>query len=467
MSALLAILRLPAVLGLLLTLLVCSGCGQATARQSAPDHVPTVAQVVDEQHAKVIVEPTHAESAAEQPGIAAQPLLFADDQPEPYRPRGPPGLTFLSMFPAPLILSLDVRMPTELGIVVDRVVRGQRVVMWAAISPVGWRVGAVRAVGFRYYNPVTGRYISKDPAKAGFNHYAYASNNPVNRIDPLGLDDEEGGFFSRVAGSLHAIGNALASGVGLSTYNPQLQQQYNPLLRATKQGGGIEVATKTAFGVACAATAVASAPMAATGAKAVGTGLAAADVYVTEAAIAATTRLAGALGTDGATLATVGTGTALVAEGLALPGPGSTAGQVTGLATKMAGEAGDAAAGVRAAEQGAIATGKAPEAPTVVFRGGSGTADNLTPRPVKDADGLSTFTTLEAAAPPGGKAQVIDTTKLSNLQAIPNSPPGHVSIAPKDMTQMGPWAATRGTGETHSLTEEIQRAIIGEVKRPK
>lgn len=154
-TSLLAILRLPAVLGLLLVLLVSTGCGQATVRQSAPGHTPTVTQVAVDQQAEVIVEPQHAEPAVEQPATASQPLLFADDRPEPYRPRGPPGLTFLPMFPAPLILPLDVRMPNEVGIVVDRVVRGQHVVAWAAISPVGWRVGAVRTVGVRPFYPPT------------------------------------------------------------------------------------------------------------------------------------------------------------------------------------------------------------------------------------------------------------------------------------------------------------------------
>jgi RHS repeat-associated protein len=43
--------------------------------------------------------------------------------------------------------------------------------------------------GFRYYNPITGRYISRDPLgyKDGANCYIYVGNNPINRIDPLGL----------------------------------------------------------------------------------------------------------------------------------------------------------------------------------------------------------------------------------------------------------------------------------------
>jgi len=40
----------------------------------------------------------------------------------------------------------------------------------------------------RYYDPSIGRFITEDPARDGLNWYIYANNNPVNYIDPLGLD---------------------------------------------------------------------------------------------------------------------------------------------------------------------------------------------------------------------------------------------------------------------------------------
>ncbi len=41
----------------------------------------------------------------------------------------------------------------------------------------------------RYYNPLVGRFISEDPVRSasGRNVHAYADNNPVQKIDPLGL----------------------------------------------------------------------------------------------------------------------------------------------------------------------------------------------------------------------------------------------------------------------------------------
>lgn len=42
----------------------------------------------------------------------------------------------------------------------------------------------------RYFDPVTGRFISKDPLglQAGINLYSYVQNNPINLVDPDGLE---------------------------------------------------------------------------------------------------------------------------------------------------------------------------------------------------------------------------------------------------------------------------------------
>src|SRR5262249_18422500 len=44
--------------------------------------------------------------------------------------------------------------------------------------------------GARDYDPLVGRWISKDPTRfiAGSNFYSYASGDPINRVDPEGND---------------------------------------------------------------------------------------------------------------------------------------------------------------------------------------------------------------------------------------------------------------------------------------
>ena len=94
----------------------------------------------------------------------------------------------------------------------------------------------------------------------------------------------------------------------------------------------------------------------------------------------------------------------------------------------------------------------------LVFRSASGTPTSMTPRP-KDTKGLSSFNSLENALP--GKNQVIDTKKLQNLCANCDNPStGHVSITPKDMTQMQGWINSRGSDKVHPLTQELMDAVV-------
>ena len=113
--------------------------------------------------------------------------------------------------------------------------------------------------------------------------------------------------------------------------------------------------------------------------------------------------------------------------------------------------------------------------PKIVYRGGSRTPDNLTPRPGIDTQGLSTFVTLELAVQPGGKAQAIDLSRLpAPLAGVPDlPPPGHVSIRPglertlEVLQATAEWASSRGTGVLHPYTQALMEAIIGEVRRSK
>jgi RHS repeat-associated protein len=105
---------------------------------------------------------------------------------------------------------------------------------------------------------------------------------------------------------------------------------------------------------------------------------------------------------------------------------------------------------------------------TLVYRGGSRTPDNLTPRPGIDDTGLSTYDTPGAAAPNGGKVQVIDTSRLKCTIACPDAPPpGHVSIRPPDAAEIPGWAGTRGTGQVSPFTQDIMDAVIDEIRLPR
>ena len=46
----------------------------------------------------------------------------------------------------------------------------------------------LQLLGHRYYDPSTGRFLTRDPIKDGRNWYGYCDNNPVSRIDASGLD---------------------------------------------------------------------------------------------------------------------------------------------------------------------------------------------------------------------------------------------------------------------------------------
>jgi RHS repeat-associated protein len=67
-------------------------------------------------------------------------------------------------------------------------------------SPYGWKgkhgyllqSNGLELVGQRYYVPSIGRFLTRDPIDQddGLNVYAYCGNDPINRIDPDGTDNE-------------------------------------------------------------------------------------------------------------------------------------------------------------------------------------------------------------------------------------------------------------------------------------
>ena len=61
----------------------------------------------------------------------------------------------------------------------------------------------------RYYDPAAGRFVSQDPARNGHNWLVYCSNDPVNRVDRSGQEDEMD--WSALAAQLDSVGRILMS----------------------------------------------------------------------------------------------------------------------------------------------------------------------------------------------------------------------------------------------------------------
>jgi len=65
-------------------------------------------------------------------------------------------------------------------------------------------------LGHRYYDSTTGRFLTRDPIRAGRNWYSYSENDPINSIDPSGLDRgltaKERGFVIRAINQLRRDG---------------------------------------------------------------------------------------------------------------------------------------------------------------------------------------------------------------------------------------------------------------------
>jgi len=105
----------------------------------------------------------------------------------------------------------------------------------------------------RYYDPRTGRYLRPDPIglAGGTNLYIYSVNNPINEIDPRGLDAVAGtltasaifaasskGSAAGIAALVTGAGSVLAVGTGTFLATTALLK-YTPLSETWFGRGGI------------------------------------------------------------------------------------------------------------------------------------------------------------------------------------------------------------------------------------
>ena len=112
----------------------------------------------------------------------------------------------------------------------------------------------------------------------------------------------------------------------------------------------------------------------------------------------------------------------------------------------------------------------------IVYRKGSRTPDNLTPRPERDLEGrpgqAPGLSTSKTTPEPTTRACMINLDQLKlPLRGIPDDPSrggtaGHVAIVPVrpdgevDHALLAEWASSRGTSQKHRLTEILENAIV-------
>ena len=84
----------------------------------------------------------------------------------------------------------DVRTTDAFGLIVSTASSGTTATPFGFAGQHGYQQDSdtgLQLLGHRYYDPSTGRFLSRDPVQDGDNWYTYCNNDPVNAIDPEGL----------------------------------------------------------------------------------------------------------------------------------------------------------------------------------------------------------------------------------------------------------------------------------------
>ena len=127
--------------------------------------------------------------------------------------------------------------------------------------------------GFRFYDPLTQRWLNRDPIgeAGGLNLYGYVGNNPVNFYDPYGLAIGDwwdartwfnSGFTESWSDQANSIGKTLGDALAGNWDDIGNNYDDSTLGQAEAAGPGVHKATKICVGTATVATAAAASLMA-------------------------------------------------------------------------------------------------------------------------------------------------------------------------------------------------------------